>query len=192
MKDPSKPEIKPIEPKPVTINTEKSALLVLECWKLLEDPEYMAAPLIPGITKLLERARAAGMLIVFTIPSHAKGQDSGQVYSGFKRKPCEPVFFPPGFNKFADGQLQTLLSLYEIDTLIMTGSKANMAVLYTATEAVTRLNYDVVIPVDGIAALTDYEVEYTLYQFRAYSGSWPQHFTFTKLDMISFQSGKNK
>ena len=190
MKDPTKPEIKPIEPKPVTINAEKSALLVLECWKSLGDPEYMAAPLIPGITKLLEKARAAGMLIVFTIPSSAKGQDSGRVYSGFMRRPCEPVFFPPGFNKFADGQLQTLLSLYEMDTLIMTGIKANMAVLYTATEAATRLNYDVVIPVDGIAALTDYEVEYTLYQFRAYPGPWPQHFTFTKLDMISFQSGE--
>lgn len=190
MKDPTAPEIKPIEPKPVTINTEKSALLVLELSQLLEDPEYFAAPLVPGISKLLERARAAGILIVFTIPHVWKGKPHGQVYSGFKRSPREPVFFPPGFDKFAGGQLQSLLSLYDINTLIMTGCKANMSLLYTATKAVTELNYDIVIPVDGIAATTDYEKEYTLYQFRAYPGGFPQRFTFTKLDMISFQSGE--
>ena len=30
MKDPTAPEIKPIEPKPVTLNSEKTALLILE------------------------------------------------------------------------------------------------------------------------------------------------------------------
>jgi nicotinamidase-related amidase len=187
MKDPTAPEIKPIEPKPVTINTERSALLVLECSPHLLDPGNFGAPLVPGITKLLDSARAAGILIAYTLPSHWKGQPHGQVYSGFKRKPCEPLFFTLGFDKFADGQLQSLLSLYEINTLLMTGVKANMSVLYTATTAVRRFNYNIVIPVDGIAATTDYEKEYTLYQFRAFPGGFPERFTFTKLDMISFQ-----
>ncbi len=187
MKDPSEPEIKPIEPIPVTIDAEKSALLVLECWQLLADPEYFAAPLVPGIASLLERARAAGVLIAFTLPGPSKGQPHGQVYSGFKRRPCEPVLFPTGFDKFGGGQLQSLLSLYDVRTLVMTGFKANMALLYTATRAVTEFRYGVVIPVDGIAATTDYEKEYTLYQFRAYPGGFPQLFKFTKLDMISFQ-----
>lgn len=187
MKDPTAPEIKPIEPKPVTVDTQKSALLVLELSQLLEDPEYFAAPLVPGITRLLEKARAAGILIVFTVPHPFQGTPHGQVYSGFKRKPCEPVFFPRGFDKFAGGQLQSLLSLYDVNTLIMTGCKANMALLYTATKAVTEYNYHIVIPVDGLAATTEYEKEYTLYQFRAYPGGYTQRFTFTKLDMISFQ-----
>ena len=190
MKDPTAPEIKPIEPKPVTINAKRSALLVLELSQYLEDPEYFAAPLAPGINKLLERARAAGVLIVFTLPLVWKGEPHGQVYSGFKRRACEPLFFLTGFDKFSDGQLQSLLSLYDVNTLIMTGCKANMALLYTATRAATELNYDVIIPVDGMAATTEYEKEYTLYQFRAYPGGFTQRFTFTKLDMISFQSGK--
>ena len=71
----------------------------------------------------------------------------------------------------------------------MTGCKANMAILYTASRAVTEYNYNIVIPVDGIAVLTDYEKEYTLYQFRRYPAGFPKRFTFTKLDMISFKAG---
>jgi len=97
MKDPSKPEIKPIETKPITLNAYKSALLVLELSQYLADPEYFASPLIPGVTKLLERARAAGLVIAFTVPHPFKGTPYGQVYSGFQRRPCEAIFSPPGF-----------------------------------------------------------------------------------------------
>lgn len=187
MKDPTKPEIKPIEPKPVTLNAQKTALLVLELSQCLADPEYFASALIPGVTGLLERARAAGILIVFTFPHPFKGTPDGKVYEGFKRRPSEAVFSPSGFDKFASGELQTLLGLYDIDTLVMTGIKANMAIMITATRAVTEFQYNIVIPVDGIAALTEYEVEYPLYEFRAYPAGLPKKFTFTKMDMINFQ-----
>jgi len=187
MKDHTAPAIKPIDPKPVTVDTQKSALLVLELSQYLADPEYFASPLVPGVTKLLARAREAGILIVFTIPHPFKDKPYGQVYSGFMRRPSEPVFFPPSFDKFADGKLRTLLNLYDIDNLIMTGCKANMALLYTATRAVTEYNYNIVIPVDGLAATTEYEKEYTLYQFRAYPDGSPKRFTYTTLDSISFK-----
>ncbi len=186
MKDPTAPEIKPIEPQPVIIDTEKTALIFLECWQLMEDPEYFAAPLIPGITRLLEKARAAGILTVFTLPSPSKGKPHGRVYSGFNRRPCEPVFFPQTFDKFQGGQLRTLLELYGVEALLMVGHKANMALLYTASHAVTEYHYRIIIPVDGIAATTEYEKEYTLYQFRAYPSGYPKLFTYTKLDLISF------
>ena len=187
MKDPTKPEIKPIEPQPLTLNAQKTALLVLELSEYLADPEYFAAPMVPGVTKLLQKARNAGVLTAFTVPHPFRGTPYGQVYSGFQRKPSEAVFYPPSFDKFGDGQLQTLLSLYEIDTLIIVGCKANMAILITATRAASEYNYNVVIPVDGIAAVTDYEVEYTLYEFRAYPGGLTKKFTFTKMDLINFK-----
>ena len=189
MKDPTAPEIKPIEPKPVTINAEKSALLVLELSEWCADPEYMAAPLVPGVTRLLERARAAGTLTAFTLPQGFIGQPHGQVYSGFKKRPSEVLLVSGGgHDKFADGKLKSLLDLYDITTLVLTGCKANMAILYTASTA-ARDMYDIIIPVDGIAATTEYEKEYTLYQFRTYPGPHTKRFTFTNLDMISFQSG---
>ena len=192
MKDPTAPEIRPIVPTPVTVNPNHAALLVLELSQYLADPEYMAAPLAPGVTRLLEKARAAGTLVVFTIPHPWKGKPHGQVYSGFERRPCEPLFFPSSFDKFAGGQLQGLLGLYDIKTLILTGCKANMAVLYTATTAVRDYKYDVIIPVDGIAATSTYEKEYTLYQFRAYPDGSTKRFTFTTLDMIHFQRCERK
>ena len=188
MNDPTKPEIKPIEPKPVVLNAQKTAFLVLEMSQYVEDPDYFAAPLVPGVIKLLEKARAAGVLTVFTVPLPFKGTYHGQVYSGFKRRPCEAVFYPPVFDKFSGDQLRTLLNLFEIDTLIMVGCKANMAILITGTKAASEYNYNVVIPVDGIAAVTEYEVDYTLYEFRAYPAGVPKKFTFTKMDMISFNS----
>ena len=190
MKDPTAPEVKPIEPQPITMDANRTALLVLELTDLCADPDYLAAPIIPGVTKLLAKAREAGVLVVFTVPPIFQGKPYGDVYSGFKRRPSEAVFVPDGFDKFSSGQMEKLLSLYDIKTLILTGCKANMAILYTGTTAAVYHNYDVVVPVDGIAATTDYEKEYTLYQFRRYPGGYPQKFTLTTLELISFQNMK--
>ncbi len=173
---------------PVTVTTEKTALLVLEISQLAADPEYPAHRLLPGITKFLGRARAAGIPIAFTIPSTWKGKPYAQVYSGFEKRPSEALFFPSGFDKFSSGEIQSLLKLYDIDTLIMTGCRSNVALLYTATRAAQEFKYKVVIPIDGIAAPTDYEQQYALFHFTVLPGEAPQHFTFTMLDMISFQA----
>jgi len=180
----------PILPKaePVTIAADKSALLVLDLGQRCADPEQPCHKLVPGITRFLERARAAGIPIIFTISARLKGTPDGQVYSGFKRRPSEAVIFPDGFDKFTGGELQSLLRLYDVDTLIITGYRSNVAVLYTVTKAAREFNYEVVIPIDGIAALTDYEQQYTLFQFTVLPAGAAQHFTFTTLDMISFQS----
>lgn len=173
---------------PVTITTEKSALLVLDLSENCADPNHPSHRLVPGMSKFLDKARAAGALVIFTISARRKGKPEEQVYSGFKRRPSEAVIFPDGFDKFTGGELQSLLELYEdIDTLIITGCRSNICVLHTATKAARELNYNVVIPIDGLAALTDYEQQYTLYHFTVLPRA-AQRFTFTTLDMISFQS----
>jgi nicotinamidase-related amidase len=191
MKDPNYPEIKPIEPKATTINVKKTALLVLELSGYCDDPEYFASPVIPGITALLEKARAAGILIVFTLPRPWKELPHGHVYTGLKRKPSELLLFAPGFDKFMGGELLALLNLYDIDTLLMCGCKANMAVLYTATRGAQEYGYNIVIPVDGIAASTDYEKEYALFHLTAFPDkSVLKKFTYTTLDAISFKASE--
>jgi len=176
------------EAEPVTIAADKSALLVLDLTENCADPNHPSHRLAPGMSKFLDRARAAGILVIFTISARLKGKPEGQVYSGFKRRPLEAVLFPDGFDKFAGGELQSLLKLYDVDTLIITGYRSNICVLYTATKAARELHYEVVIPMDGIAALTDYEQQYTLFQFTVLPARAAQQFTFTTLDMISFQS----
>jgi len=187
VKDPTAPEVKPIDPKPVVLDRNTTALLVLELTDLCADPEYFAAPIVSGISGLLQKARSAGVLVAFTVPPVFHGKPYGIVYSGFERRSSEAVFVPDGFDKFSSGQMEKLLSLYDIKTLILTGCKANMAILYTGTTAAVYHNYDIVVPIDGIAATTDYEKEYALYQFRRYPGGYPQKFTLTTLELISFK-----
>jgi nicotinamidase-related amidase len=177
-------DIKMPQPKPVTLNVEKTALLVMELSDLCADPTYPAHKLVAGITKLIDKARAAGMLIVFTIPSSYKGQPYGQIYSGFKRRPSEPLFYPSGLDKLT-GDMHTLLKLHGIETLLMVGQRSNMALLHTGARATMDLNYEVVIPIDGIAANTDYEKEYGLLHFTLMPRG-AERFTFTTLDMIGF------
>ena len=81
-----------------------------------------------------------------------------------------------------------LLELYEdVDTLIITGCRSNICVLHTATTAARELDYKVVIPIDGLSALADYEEHYTLFHLTHLPGRAEGRFTFTELDMISFQ-----
>ena len=190
MIDHTAPEVKPIDPKPVLLPPGKTALLVMEMSEYCSEPDYFCTPLVPGIGKLIERARAAGVPVAYTIPLPWKGQPHGQVYSGFKRRFSEPVFFLPGFDKLFDGQIQGYLKLFDIDTLVLVGGKANLAIMATATTATSMLKYNVVIPVDGIAATTEYEKEYALYEFRVYPDGSYKRFSFTMIDDITFQSAK--
>ena len=176
--------------RPVTLDVNKTALLVLDLTEACADPNHPSHKLVPGMSKFLERARAAGMLIVFTVSLALKGTPAGQVYSGFKRRPSEAVLFPDGFDKFTGGELESLLRLYEdVDTLIITGCRSNICVLHTAIKAARELNYNVVIPIDGLAALTDYEEQYTLFHLANPPGRAEGRCTFTELDMLSFQPG---
>ena len=177
-------DIKMPQPKPVTIKVEKTVLLVLELTELCADPTYPAHKLNQGVGKLIDRARAAGMLVIFTIPSSYKGQPYGQIYSGFKRRPLEPIFYPSGLDKLT-GDIQTLLKLHGIDTILLVGQRSNMSLLHTGSRAAMDFNYTVIVPMDGIEANTPYEKEYGILHFTLMPrGS--DRFVFTNLDMISF------
>ena len=181
------------QPKPINVETERTALLVLDLTEDCADPNHPSHKLVSGISELLDRARAAGVLIVFTISLFLKGKPSGRVYPGFNRRPSEVVLFPDGFDKFAGGELESLLKHYEdIDTLIITGCRSNICVLHTAIRAARELNYKVIIPIDGLAAVSDYEEQYTLFHLANAPGLPPDRFTFTKLDMIGFQATRKE
>jgi nicotinamidase-related amidase len=183
----SRTEVIMPEPKSVTLNPEKSALLVLDIGQRCADPGLPCHGLASRMIPFLERVREAGILIIFTISAHEKGTPNGQVYAPLKRRPSEAVIFPDSFDKFASGELGTLLGLYGVDTLVITGYRSNIAVLYTATTAAREFNYQVVLPIDGMATLTDYEQEYTLFQFTVFRQKITKLFTFTMLDRIHFQ-----
>jgi nicotinamidase-related amidase len=175
------------EPKPVTVDVKKTAVLVLDGSQRWSNPEQPCHKLVPGMTKFLKRIREAGMPIIYTISARSRGTPEGEVCSALDRRLSEPVIYPDGFDKFSNGELQSFLKLYDVDTLIITGYRSNISVLNTATKATRELKYQAIIPVDGIGAKTDYEQEYTLFHFTVLPDQAARLFRFTTLDMIHFR-----
>ncbi len=176
--------------KPITVDVNKTALLVLDLTEEGADPSHPSHRLMPGISEFLARARTAGIPIIFTVSFHLKGKPAGQVYWELSRRASEVVLFPDGYDKFTGGELENLLRLYDgIDTLVVVGCRSNICVLHTATTAARELNYSVVVPIDGLSALTEYEEQYTLFHLANLPGKPEGRIVFTNLHMISFQSG---
>jgi len=176
------------EPKPITLRADKTAVLVLDGSRRWGDPQLPCHKLVPGIRHLLDRARDAGLPIVYTVSYQKRGTPEGEVYSGLARKPSEPVIYPDSFDKFAGGELQSYLSFYGVESLIVTGYRSNICVLHTATTAARELKYRVVIPLDGMAALSQYEQDYTLFHFTVLPKQAAELFSFTTLEMIGFEA----
>ncbi|MDI7259884.1 MAG: isochorismatase family protein [Thermodesulfobacteriota bacterium] len=174
------------EPKPITVDVRKTALLVLDGSQRWSNPEQPCHKLVPGMAKFLERAREVGIPIIYSISARSKGTPGGEVCSALNRRLSEPVIYPDGFDKFTNGELQGFLKLYDVDTLIITGYRSNISVLNTATKATRELKYKVIIPIDGMAAKTEYEQEYTLFHFTVLPDQAAKLFSFTMLDMIEF------
>ena len=175
------------EPKAITVEVKKTALLVLDGSQRWSDPKQPCHKLVPGLSKFLEKARKVGMPIIYSISAQSKGKPEGEVCTGLGRRLSEPVIYPDGFDKFTNGELEGYLNLYHVDTLIITGYRSNISVLNTATKATRELKYKVVIPIDGMAAKTDYEKEYTLFHFTVLPDQAAQLFSFTTLDMVDFR-----
>ena len=70
--------------------------------------------------------------------------------------------------------------------MIVTGYRSNICVLHTAVTAAWEHKYRVVIPVDGLAARTEYEQEYTLAHFRVLPDRAARLITITQFDLICF------
>lgn len=174
------------QPEAVAVNADKTAVLVLDGSNRWGNPELPCHKRVPGMKRFLQKTRSMGLPIIFTVSFQKKGTLEGEIYAGFEKKGSEPVIYPDGFDKFTNGELQSYLSPKGVDTLIITGYRANVCVLHTATTAAREYKYRVVLPLDGMAAKTDYEYEYTLVHFHVLPKQASKRFSFTMLDLIDF------
>ena len=180
-------QLKPPAPQPIQVDPETTALLVLDLSKRCDDPRVPCHKLVPPVADFTRRARAAGVFVVFTGIHTQKWKPEGAIPEVFEA--CldrEPVLYPEGYSKFYGGELHQILGKHGIKTIIVTGAAANFACLYTATEAVEHLGYEVIVPSDGIVSWTQYEHDYSLYQLSVLPGGVGWHFRFTELGLISF------
>ena len=132
---------------------------------------------IPAIRNLLEQAREAGMRVVFVQDTHHDGDPEWeiwgehcreeswgwQVVDGLAPREDEAAIRKPRYDAFYGTGLEHMLRLWDVDTLIICGTVANICVHYTASSAAMRW-FHVIVPRDCISSFNDFDMEASLSQ----------------------------
>lgn len=166
--------------KPVTVDPKTTALLMLDFMPANCGKNERCLATLPAMKKLLERARAAKMPVVYTVIANTTAAD---VLKDVAPLPDEPSVLS-GPDKFVRTDLEKILKDKGVTTVITVGTASNGAVLFTAAGAVFR-GMNVIVPVDGLSARDPYAELSTVFTF----ASAPQvsaKSTLTRSDMIKF------
>jgi len=177
VKIPPAPELKS-----VTVEANSTALLMLDFNKQIcnaeRRPRCIAS--IPKVQKLLTEARAKGVFVVYSLTAGATQAD---IAKELAPQGGEPIV-TSGPDKFHGTELEKILKERNVKTVIITGTSAHGAVLYTASGAALR-GIKVIVPVDGMSAESLYPEQYTAWNL-ANAPRISIQVTLSRTDMIKF------
>ena len=170
----------------VVVNPVETAVLVVDMQKdfCYEDGALFVGDavrrIIPNIKALLEDARRKGLPLIFTQDWHSPEDDEFAVWG----RHCveytrgaelidelaeveERAFVvrKTRYTAFFETELEAHLREKGIKKLIIVGVATNICVLHTAIDASLR-GFEIIIPEDCVAALSNYEQEYSLYHIK--------------------------
>lgn len=166
----------------LSVSSDEAVLLVVDMQKdfaredgALYNPE--AERSIDVIANLQERARASGVPVWYTMDTHTpddpefsvwgehcvRGTEGWEIVDPLQPGDDETVFEKCRYDGFYGTSLNHQLTVEDRDTLVIVGTVANICVHYTAASAGLRY-YDVVHPVDGLSALTEFDRQAALRQ----------------------------
>lgn len=168
--------------KPVQIDPAKTAVLSLD-WNAKtcnEKGRVRCFKAMPRIEKLLADARSHNMLVVHALSGSMSASD---IVAGVAPKGDEKVVKGRG-DKFSGSDLEKILKDKGIETVIIVGTSANSAVMYTAFGAVQR-GFKPIVPIDGLPSETAYQEQFTIWQI-ANGSQLSEHAVLTRLDQIKF------
>lgn len=131
-------------PVAVTIDPAKSAFLVLDLTAATCNPRRTCVASLPAVATLLQRARDAKVLVVY---SDTTGNPA--IREEVAQRQGEPKVTGRA-DKFVGTNLDQILKQAGIETVVIVGTAANGAVLYTAFGANVR-GYTAVVAEDGIS-----------------------------------------
>lgn len=169
--------------KAVTVDASQTALLVLDFSKTTCNVQVRprCAETLPRVTKLLTDARAHHVRVFYSTVPNGSIQDSPEALAPL---PGEPVV-TSGADKFFNTDLGTTLKANDIRTVIVAGTIAPGAVLYTASDAALR-GFTVLVPVDTMSANDPFSELTTVWVFAHAATSVSSHVTLTRSDMIHY------
>ena len=159
-----------------------TALLILDIQvgNCNPDKRPRCATSVPKIQRLLAKAHAAGMAVVYSLTSKATEAD---ILAELAPAAGEPVV-KSSVDKFHGTELEAILRDKGVRTVILVGTSAHGAVLHTATGAAAR-GLAVIVPVDGMSATEPYAEQYTAWHLANAPGTRRQT-TLTSIAQINF------
>jgi len=166
--------------KPITVDPNTTALLMLD----FVPPTCGARPRciasLPAMKRLLEQARAHGIAVAHSVTATTKPED---ILKDVAPNAGEPVV-ASSVDKFRNTDLEKFLRDKGVQTVIVTGTSANGAVLNTATAAALR-GMKVILPVDGMSASDSYTEQYVAWHMGNAPGVGPNT-TLTRTELLKF------
>jgi nicotinamidase-related amidase len=171
-----------IELKPAKVDPKTTALLVLDLVKQTCNAERRPRCLasLPKVAKFLADARSRDMPVVYSLIANSTKAD---IDASVAPKGDEPIVMTVA-NKFIRTDLDKILKDRGIANVIVVGTTAEGAVLYTASEA-AFLGYKVIVPVDGASAGTTYAEQAVAWTLSNAPGV-ANNTTLTKFEMIQW------
>ena len=168
--------------KPVKIEPQTTALLVLDLLKQSCNNERRprCVATIPQVAKLIADARAHNVAVVYSITTSTKAED---ILPPVAPKAGEPMV-ASNADKFVGTDLEKILKDKGIKTVIVTGTTAEGAVLYTASGAAFR-GMNVIVPLEGSTAGSEFAEAVTAWVLTNAPAVGAKT-TLTKIDMIGY------
>ena len=178
----------PPELKPVVIDPKTDALLLLDfngheaadsgpCNKTTK-PRCVAS--LPKVRAALDKARAAGVFVVYSISSNGAPAD---IWPEVAPAAGDPMV-KSGPNKFNGTNLRELLEAKGIKRVIVTGTSSEGAVLNTGSDAAFH-GMNVVVPVDGMSSTELYAEQYVAWHM-THAPAVAAKTTLTSFELLKF------
>jgi nicotinamidase-related amidase len=166
--------------KAVTVATKTTALLMLDFMEQNCGKRPRCVATEPRVKTLLDEARSKGVTVAYSIIANTTTAD---VRKSLAPKSDEP-WVRSGVDKFFNTDLEKILKDRGVDTVIVVGTAANGAVLYTASAAALR-GMNVIVPVDGMSSADAFSEQYTAWHLANAPVISPR-VTLTKIEMLKF------
>jgi nicotinamidase-related amidase len=172
--------------KAVTVDPKTTALFLFDFMteNCGQRPRCVAA--VPTLKAIHDKARAANMLVAYTLPGGGKIIDPA-----IAPRPGEVVEQKAGGpDKFIGDDLDQRLKAHGIKTVILCGTSAQGVGLGTGAGAAQR-GYAVIYPVDCLLSESAFREAYAAWHM---AGGGPpvttKHVTVTRISMITFAAAK--
>lgn len=167
------PEFK-VEEK-VVLPSNKTCVIVVDMQNDFVDPKgalYVkgAEKIVPIIRSLIEKARKAGVLVIYTMDTHmeddiefsiwpkhtVEGSWGWQIVDELRPEKRDIIVRKMRYDAFFGTPLDHILRVRNIEYVVVCGVVANICVLHTAGSAALH-GYKVVFPIDATVALNDFD-----------------------------------